>query len=433
MNSVKKIIAIVVAFALLVGILAFSVIYRNKKNNEQHQSLQELSMQSDTDETIGTDNDGKPVVVTDDGEYEIYFDGDTVTIVYGDYKIDVETWKDSFNAELPTAVSKNVDSDSDNELLLRVRTGVSNNDDGTSTVMYAIYLFDPYTDENGEKTFTKVIANTNTWAVPFEQTVRAEVTQLESCKKILQYTMESVENEIKYDKNGLATGDYVGYAKALTDGKGNYYSFKDWKLGQGIYYLDKEGNISLDIQVVVDYADVDKSQIIGFVNCQIQYKDNAFSIVPKKLYFKAQDEYKVTDPRDAAETKWTSTIKNQGANPNFQNKTIDWIDWEYNVSSLGSSQSVNFGNYSSKIKCVSTVEFTQSSITLTAKEGYKFSSNVADKGNFSVTINNGDDEQIDISYTCSVKTVDSKSTLVITLDRNYSKSELKNMVLKYGV
>lgn len=422
----KKIIAIILTLAVLICAFVASVAYRNRKNEEQHQSLQVLSSETASDEEMVNSND-EPVIVTDDGVYKIYFNGKIVTIINGDYKTEVDGWQSIFSSELPKAVSKNMDSDDEKELLLRIPIG---NSDGTQTTTYVIYLFDPYTDEDGEKTFYRNATGNSTWTTPFEQTVRAEVTQLSSCKKILQYAMESVENQIEYDKNGLGTGNYVGYARALSDDNGQYYTYKDWSLGQGIYSLDDDGNITLDIQVIVEYEEVKKTQIIGFVHCNIQYENGSFSIVPKKIDFRAQDIYRVSDPREITDSKWSVTVNNQGPNPDFQNKNIDWLEWEYDVSSAGTSQSLNFETLSSKIKCVDTVKFTQSSVTLTAKEGYTFAS--ATKGNFAVILNNGDDDQVDIAYTCSVNTVDGRSTMVITLDKNYSKNELSDMTLKLG-
>lgn len=422
----KKIIAIILTLAVLICAFVASVAYRNRKNEEQHQSLQALSSETASDEEMVNSND-EPVIVTDDGVYEIYFNGKIVTVVNGDYKTEVDGWQSIFSSALPKAVSKNMDSDDEKELLLRIPIG---NSDGTQTTTYVIYLFDPYTDEDGEKTFYRNATGNSTWTIPFEQTVRAEVTQLSSCKKILQYAMESVENQIEYDKNGLCTGNYVGYARALSDDNGQYYTYKDWSLGQGIYSLDDDGNITLDIQVIVEYEEVKKTQIIGFVHCNIQYENGSFSIVPKKIDFRAQDIYRVSDPREITDSKWSVTVNNQGPNPDFQNKNIDWLEWEYDVSSAGTSQSLNFETLSSKIKCVDTVKFTQSSVTLTAKEGYTFAS--ATKGNFAVILNNGDDDQVDIAYTCSVNTVDGRSTMVITLDKNYSKNELSDMTLKLG-
>lgn len=426
----KKVIALVVAVVLCIGVFAFSMIYRNQKNQEQHQSLQEISTEESSDSQ--SQSSTGLVIETKDKEYQVYFDGEIVTVKKGDYEIEMKTWQDSFKAEIPVSATKDMDGDGEKELLLRVRTGTNNNDDGTKTTVYAIYMFDPVTTSSGEKTFDTVIANTNTWAEPFGETVRAEVTQLESCKKILQYAMESVENEIVYDKNGLGTGDYVGYAKALSDSKNQYYTYKDWSMGQGVYNLDEDGNITLDIQILVEYEEVEESQIIGFVKCNIQFEDGAFSIVPKQISFEAQEKYKVTDQRERAESDWSVTVNNIGSQPDFQNKLIDWIDCEFDVSEMSKNQNQSFDTLSSKIKCADTVEFTPSSITITAKEGYTFSSNVAGKGSFSVILNSEDYEGVDIAYNCSVKTVDGNSTLVITLDKEYPKSQLEDVEIKFG-
>lgn len=428
----KKIIAIVLAAVLLVGVFIFSVYYRNQKNIEQHQSLQALSTHESNEEETKNNSSKEPVVVTDDSEYEIYYDGEIVTIVKDDYSLEVENWAQSFDMIFPTAVSKDVDGDNVNELLLKVFSNRITNGDGTETNLFSVFMFKPYVNEEGEKTFIRAVANSSTWIVPFEQTVRAEVTQLKDCKKLLQFAMADISDEIKYDEKGLSSNDYVGYAKAIKDNTGQYYTLADWELGQGIYNLDEDGNVTLKIQVVAEFTDAPIDQIIGFINCDIQYKEGAFSIVPKKINFEAQDQYKVADPREESTEKWTAKINNSGTDPDFKNKNIDWLEMECSVNNLGKSQNINFDTYSSKIKCVETVNFTQSSITLTAKDGYEFSANVAKKGDFSVVLNEEDAEGVDVGYKCEIKTVNSKSTLVITFDRSYSKEQLGNITIKFG-
>lgn len=425
----KKIIAIVVAVALAVGTFIFSVSYRNKKNEEYHQSL--LAVSSQEDESQGGSKN-EPVLVSDDGEYELYVDGEIVKVIKGDYEIEMNNWVDSFNTELPKIVSEDIDNDDENELLLKVYAAKHANDDGTKTSIYAIFLLDPVINANGEKTFEIATANTNTWVAPFAETVRAEVTQLKSCKKILQFAMESIENQIVYDENGLGTGDYVGYAAALSDNKKEYYTYKNWSLGQGVYDLDDDGNITLQIQVLVEYEEIEEKQIIGFINCKIQLEDGVFSIVPKEIYFEAMDDYRVSDPREATDKKWSVTLKNTASRPDFQNNSIDWIDCKFDVSSMSSSQSQSFSNITSKIKCVDTVKFTQSSITMTAKDGYLFYGNAAENGSFSVILNEGEKNETDIAYTCNIKNEGSESVLVIKLDGNYAKSDLDSVSIKFG-
>lgn len=425
----KKIVAIVLVIVVAVGAFAASVVYRNRKNQEQHQTVQPVSSEQQEENVNSSD---KPVLVTDDGEYELYVDGEIVNVVKGDYKIKMNNWEESFQRELPKAVSLDIDNDDENELLLKVYNGTYTNDDDTKTNLYAIFLFDPIITIDGEKTFETATANTNTWTLPFAQTVRAEVTQLESCKKILQFAMESVENQITYDKNGLGTGDYVGYAAALSDNKKEYYTYENWSLGQGVYDMDSDGNITLTIQVLVQYEEIEEKQIMGYINCKIQFVDGAFSIVPKQIYFSANSIYRVSDPREAYDGKWSVSLKNTSSRPDFQNNSIDWIDCEFNVSVMNSNQSQSFSNMTSKIKCVDTVEFTQSSITLTAKEDYSFYKNALESGSFSVILNEGEKDERDIAYTCNIKEEDSHSVLVIQLDSSYAKSDLDKVSINFG-
>lgn len=424
----KKIIAIVLVFAVAIGAFVASVVYRNKKNQENHQSLQAVSSQENDDDSASNE----PVLVTDDGEYELFIDGEIVTVVKDDYKIEMNNWVDSFNTELPKIVSTDIDGDDENELLLKVFSAKETNDDGTKTSIYAIFLLDPVINEDGEKTFETATANTNTWTAPFANTVRAEVTQLKSCKKILQFAMEDVQNQITYDENGLGTGNYVGYASALSDNKKQYYTYKDWSLGRGIYDLDDEGNITLKIQVRVEYNEIEEKQIMGFINCEIDFEDGVFGIVPKQINFEANDSFKVSDPREATDTQWSVTLNNTASRPDFQNNSIDWIDCKFDVSAMAANQYRSFSSITSKIKCVDTVEFTQSSITLTAKDDYDFYKIAAENGSFYVILNEGGEDEIDIAYTCSVKEENSRSVLVIKLDGNYAKSDLDDVTIKFG-
>lgn len=424
----KKIIAIITALAVAVGVFAVSLSYRNKKNEEHHQQLMSVTTKQTQESKISTD----PVVVTDDNEYKLYIEGNIVNVVKGEHKIRMNNWVDSFNRELPKAVSKDIDGDGEKELLLKVNNGTHINVDKSESTLYAVFLFDPTVDENNKKTFETVVANTNTWTAPFANTVRAEVTQLKSCKKILQFSMDNLENQLRYDSKGLATGNYVGYAAALSDKSKNYYTYDNWTLDQGIYDMDDDGNITLKIQVIATYKETTAKQIMGFINCKIQFDDGMLSIVPKQISFTANDPFRVRDPRNAYNGKWSASITNTASRPDFQDNVIDWIDCDFDVSAINGSQNSSFSNMPSKIKCVDKIDFTESSITLTAKEGYTFYKNPIESGDFAVVINEGKNDETDISYTCEIKNTDSAEKLVITLDGAYSKSELKTAVIKFG-
>ena len=99
---------------------------------------------------------------------------------------------------------------------------------------------------------------------------------------------------------------------------------------------------------------------------------------------------------------------------------------------MASSESESFSNITSKIKCDDNVKFTQSSITMTAKDGYLFYGNAAENGSFSVILNEGEKNETDIAYTCNIKNEGSESVLVIKLDGNYAKSDLDSVSIKFG-
>ena len=161
--------------------------------------------------------------------------------------------------------------------------------------------------------------------------------------------------------------------------------------------------------------------------------DNMFSISPNTIVFNAIDPYEVADPRDLAESKWTCVIDNESAGTNFKSTEIDWIDAAFSLENTDEQNAQYFESMPSKIKCVDSVKFTQGAVVLTAKDGYTFSQTIADSGKFSVLINSGEDNEYDISYTCSVSNKNNSSTLTIKFDKTYDKEDFGNITIKFGV
>ena len=247
--------------------------------------------------------------------------------------------------------------------------------------------------------------------------------------------MDDIDEEIKYDeKTGLTTNEYGGYATALTDVKNNYYTMNQWGKGIGIYDLDAEtGNMTVDIQVLVNYEETKNTQYVGDIHCNVDVINGRFGIVPKTIVFIPKAEYVVNDPRDTAKNNWTCLINNSSKKTNFASAEIDWIETEFSLSNLSGESSQYFETLPSKIKCVDTVEFTQEAVILTAKDGYAFSKNMADAGVFSVLINYGEENEINIAYTCSVNNDSNGSTLTINFDKTYDKEDFDKVFIKFGV
>lgn len=435
---------IIIIFTLLIavsGVFAFSYQYRNRKIENQSSEISTAFRTTEKEETSQTPEkkEGERQLLVEDkkNDYQLYYDGKKVTVVHGEYKREFESWSYSVKCETPKIFCKDYDDDGENELLIKIVNGLQEKKDNEKKAKYtyALYMFKPVTQRTGEKTFSSIIASTNTWKVPFDESIKCELTQLKNCKKFLQFTMDDINEEISYNKNtGITTNKHVGYAQALTDVKNKYYTLKSWSMGAGIYNLnEKNGDISLDIQVLADYDEFAGKQYIGDIHCDLDIFDKSFSIVPKTIVFKANPDYRVNDPRDAAKSKWSCVISNASKNTNFVSTDIDWIETEFSLSNTSSSSTQYFETLPSKIKCVDTVKFTQSSVEFTAKDGYTFSQNMVNSGVFSVLFNYGEKNEVNIAYTCSVKNDNKSSKLIINFDKTYDKEDFDKVFIKFGV
>lgn len=435
----KKTIAIIVLLAAVIGTFIYSYQYRSEKITKQTSVIAATSAQ--TTES-GTENEkeeaqGRHLVAEDKkNDYQIYFDGTNTEIVHGEYKRTITSWAYSMKCEDPTIHCKDYDGDGETELMVRIVNGrlEEQYDKNSSPYTYALYMFEPVTTSDGEKTLSSIVASDDTWKEPFAEAINCEMTQLKNCNKFLQFTMDDADEEIEYnEKTGITSNEHVGYGLALSGNNKNYYTLERWNRGVGIYNLDKNGNISLDIQVLVNYQEITDIQYIGDIHCQMKVVDNTFTIAPNTIVFNAIEQYKVTDPRDLAKSKWTCVMENESAGTNFKSTEIDWIDAEFSLKNTNEQNAQYFETMPSKIKCVDSVKFTQGAVVLTAKDGYTFSQTIADSGKFSVLINSGGDDEYDISYTCSVSNKNNSSTLTIKFDKTYDKEDFDNITIKFGV
>lgn len=428
----KTIIATVALLIAVAGIFAFSIQYRNRKEAENIKSVSTTQHTEKTAQTTVPVQEDESNLIVEDKESgcRLYSDGDKVVVVYGEYTHTFETWAWSIGKEVPGIFYDDYDSDGEKEILIRLVNGVT--DDG-DLYTYTLYFLKPFVTKNGDKDFKIKIASTNTWKNPFDQAIKCEIIQLK-CKKFLQFTMDDINESIVYDsETGITQSEYAGYAKAAANSKKEYYTLDRWNKGAGIYDVDEDGKITLDIQVLVNYKEVKEAQYIGNIHCNLEVINGVFDIVPNTIVFVASEQFKISDPRDTAEDDWKFTLINSSKGTDFDSTEIDWIETEFDLSNTKSEKTESFEKRKSKIKCVDKVEFTQESLTLTAKEGFHFSQRMADKGAFSLTINSGENEESDICYTCEVKTVNNRSILVYTFDKTYDKEDFNNIKLKFGV
>lgn len=439
----KKTIAIIVLLLAVIGAFIFSYQYRNNKISEQISDTSSTSAQATDNTAAVTDSkqqssNGKRQLIAEDKEndYQLYYDGKNVDIIHGEYTVTCTTWGYSIDSETPEIFCKDYDGDGEKELMIKLVNGKLETvyKKNASPYTYSLYMLKPTTKNNGEKTFAMYIASADTWKTPFEKAINCELTQLKSCSKFLQFAMNDKSETIKYnEKTGITSNKYVGYASALFDVNKKYYTLSRWNRGVGIYDIDKNGDIYLDIQVLANYEETTDTQYIGDIHCEMDVKNGKFDIKPNSIVFKAYENYKVTDPRDSAKSKWNCVIDNESTNTNFKSTDIDWIDAEFSLKNTADKNTMYFETMSSKIKCIDSIQFTQGSVVLTAKKGYTFLQHVAESGKFAVIINSGDKNEYDISYTCSVKTDNQTSTLTIKFDKTYDKEDFDKVAIQFGM
>lgn len=428
----KKIIAVILIIIVMTGAFVLSYQYRNQKILQQG-----VNMSDDFDGRLPSKKssaNSRLLVEDKENDYQLYFNGEAVTVLHGEYKIDILTWTSAVNTQTPTIYCKDYDGDGQKELLVRIVSGVTTTVSGVDEYSYTLNLIKPITTTTGEKSFSIISATSDTWKNIFENSIKCELTQLKSCKKFLQFVMDDAKEKVVYDsQTGITTNPHVTYALAQADNKQQYYTLNRWNKGLGVYKVDDNGDITLDIQVIVKYDEFSGEHYVGNIHCGMALYNDKFNIIPNTIVFVPNDNYVSTDPRDTAKNNWKCRITNEGVNNNFKNTDIDWIEAQFSLSALADENVQNFESLMSKIKCIDRVEFTQQSVVLTAKKNYTFSQRIADKGTYSVIINKGESGEYNIAYTCEIKNDGGLSVLTINFDKTYDKEDFDKILIKFGV
>ena len=157
-------------------------------------------------------------------------------------------------------------------------------------------------------------------------------------------------------------------------------------------------------------------------------KDNRLVVVPKSMYFEANKKFRVSDPTQTAKHKWTFTRNNSFVPKD--SGTIKWAKYSFKLDKSVFTDTVDFAKEETDIKYVKSIDIDQSGITLTAAAGYTFSADPAKKGDFSVTINKGEKDEYEISYTAKIS--EDLSVVRINFDKTYSHNSVNSIELNYG-
>ncbi len=433
----KYFVRVCIVLLIAVGIVfGFSYYYREKKNSENIVLTTQLITTTKPNETTTASEK----VIYDDNGFRLTINKNKGYAEYNDVKKEIGGFEWALSQSSIDFYYDDYDDDKEKELLIlyaapnyELNNSLITKDKGDfeDNHRFAL-LLKPVINEQGKQDFKLIYADQNTWKKPFEQAINAKLNQVKSCDKYLQFVMDDNDVELKYDKEtGISSNKYVYYAKALhNDNKDGYKKFVKWGKGEGNYYIADDGSLQLNIMVLAYYEDSSKAQYVGDIHTGVSInKKGKFTITPKTIEFTPKESYVMPDLRDNNPKKFTYTLNNTSSNTITTNENlIDWIDASFEMSGNVNEQSVSFGELDSQIKCVDKVKITQTSIVLTAKEGFTFSDRVVNNGDYSVVV--GDNN--DITYKAEILERESRSVLKITYDKKYSQDELKNMKLKYG-
>ncbi|MCM1114859.1 MAG: hypothetical protein NC397_05110 [Clostridium sp.] len=423
----KKIIPLIILLIIAIGIFAVSINYRNNKTPEAHTDSTGVSYSVREENTKLEKED--IIAENKEGNYQLYFKNNIATLVHNKARIDFTSWGKSIATKNPELYYSDFDKDGEKELIIKlVENG--NNITGKTEYSYILYMFKPEKDENGDEQLKYITASSQNWTSVFSSYVKLEITQLKNCKKFLQFAMNDSTEEINYDsKTGITDNKYVAYGKADCSNKKEYYTVSGYNKGIGVYNVDENGKITLDIQIIVKYEESSLNYHIGNIHCDMKISDNTFLVEPNTISLKPLEEYSITDPRETADADWNYTVNNRDASANHS-ANIGWIEKQFTLNAYNSSENQNFSDEASDIEYIDKIEFTQSGITMTAQDGCSFDKAIIENGKFEVLT--GEDFDTDISYNAEIKNINEKSTLILHFDKTYNKSDIASIAIKCG-
>jgi hypothetical protein len=256
-----------------------------------------------------------------------------------------------------------------------------------------------------------------------------EISQLKTCNKIVQFAMNFAGNGIHYDKEtGITKEGHAGYFSALQDSKGNYLTVDTWSKGVGEYSVDDDNVININVKINVSYKDTTSTQQAGSIHFKLAKKsDGDFYIASKSLVFNASDSYKVADPTVVNTDEWQYVENNADKSTPTSDTIINWVKYDTHYNANTTTQTIDFSSNSTEAKYLKSIEITNNSVVLTAKEEFAFDTSYS-SGEFSVIIN----DEYNIAYTAELSVNGNNQIVTIKFDRNYAQNEINSLSINYG-
>ena len=415
----KKAIPLLIVLILLGVIFGASSFYKNKHHIENPKN----STPGNTYRTQSKElTDDDIIVQTDDGKYKLYYKNRIVYVTYEDAKLEFNTWSRAIELETPTLHYMDFDKDGENELIIRIIDNFNDVKETTADT-YNLFFINPV-EKDGKIELNCFSAQQSLWINAFKHGVKEEISQLNNTKKFIQYVMTNKGTAITYDENtGLSKNKYVGYAKTDCDDRKQYYTLSSYYKGVGVYSVLENGKVTLDIQLFVTYEETREAYQIGNIHCDIKFDSSHFYLASDSISFIPLKEYEITDPRDTAQEKWSYAISNLSSSDG-SDTVIDSLSAELELIRYYTSDEYHFEYMGGELVNVQSIDFTESGVTLTAKQGYSFNTAGLQTGKYSVLIG----DNIDISDTAIIN----NNQLIIKFDKTYDKEDLEKVTISFG-
>lgn len=349
-----------------------------------------------------------------------------IVLVHGDKEFQFYNWNSAMiDEESPNLYYADFDGDDTKELIIRAVDGVN---DSTKSYIYCLYILDPVIDDKGNESYDVTLADKEDWATIFSDQIKLEVSQLKKCNKFVQFAMDLRSKSIKYDREtGLAQSGHTGYARALSSG-GKYLEVDQMTKENGIYTIDKDNKINVDVDIDVSYKGTGVTQRIGTIHFQLTLNNSKLYVTNRSMYFTANKDYKICDPNIAASSAWSYTENNSNKSAVTGNGVVDWLKCETSFDPSVSTQTVTYANNNTDIDHIASVTITESYVQLVAKQNCTFDANAIKNGDYSVIINAGTDNEYDIAYNTEVN----GNILKINFDKTYSNDEIDELIINFG-
>lgn len=417
--------AIVLVILCAVGAVYHFKFYKDKRASDSHgMSLYEADGMKKLERS-------ERVLLNElaDADFQLYAEGDYIILVHEGQETEFSDWGDMISSETPDMYYYDFNGDGDKELVIRALDSI---DEKSGESVYCLYALLPYLDEEGNYNYTVGYGSHASWYTTLQEQVISEMSQPISCDKRLQLVMTNTYDTRSYDTaTGILTEGRSWYATALSDGKGNYYTYESWEKGEGVYYIDEEEeglSISVRIPVYVSYSDVDTVQLMGHIYCGIDLNGSTFEVAKRSVGFSTNSIYAVSNPRNTADEPWSFSVSNNSSYSSAD-KIIDKL--EIKIDRQRGSTDATLGGVSGDGGAIRRIDVTDSTVTLYARSGYSFSPTVLENYDYSVFYNY-DNIPFDMVYKHQLTTENGAQVLTITLDKSYPLNEFGGFRITFG-